>query len=411
MEEHTQPILNQINQAIHSGNFQLALNLCREHWKSHSTNPYFKVAYARSVYYLYLKSPDISDLNKTLKSVNAVFELAPPPSLLAFYSLRAIIKSSDSTRIFKLILQYHPNIICPRTVMLFCNARHPNLNPEDNVLKNLTLLYQVSKVLHQIEKFDWAFEIASYIIQHFPNNVHDTHNIRFWSMRIKLLSEFILNPAEAIANEFKNLILKKKDWFLFHEAAKMYVQLNMFTEAVHLLFHAVADIKNPEKDVPLRYKALLLLFHAIEKLNANSKLYDPSSLAVTLMTWFSASNLSDKTHDTFKKYAHLNNKINLPSSNDFISEIRNAAKAFKITLPAALELPLCGLIHSWFPDKGYGFVEYNKQTYFFNKIDHLPNANLIKKNIPCEFKLTNSFDKKKNKPSQKAVLVKLLTDH
>lgn len=403
-------ILDQINRSIQSGNFKQTLTLCREHWKSHSNNPQFRMAYARSVYHLQLKSPDFSDINGILKSVKAVFELAPPPNLLAFHSLKTLIKSPVNLRIFKLIITRHPDILNPNLLSLFLSTNHTNVVPADAIMKNLMLLYQTSKVLHQIGEFSRAHEVATIIINHFPIDLRDTHNILFWSNRIKILSEFAFNPSEQTANEFKNFILSKKDWFLYYEAAKMYVELNLLSEAIPLLFSAVADIKKPEKDVPLRYKALLLLLQTINKYNANLKTHETSSLSAILTAWLSASNLSDKIPHDLKNDLYLKNNHPLPSPNNFINELRNAARSLNIPLPPALEPPLVGIIHSWFPDKGYGFVEHNKQTYYFNKIDRLPNANILKTGIPCEFILTSSFDKKKNKPSFKAILLKLITE-
>ncbi len=406
MNEHT-VIINQINHAILNGNFQNALWLCRQHWKSLAANPQFKLAYARSVYHLRLKSPDFSDLNGIVKSVKAVFELAPPPGLLAFYSIRAIIKSPSNLAVIKFILRHHPDVLCPNVLSLLLNTRHPNLNPNENTMKNLTLLYQTSKILHNVGKYDWAHEIASVIINHFPSDIHDPHRIRFWTERIKILSEFQLNPSEQTAKDFKCLIRSEKNWFLFHEMSKIYFQLSQFKSAIHFIIYALADIKNIKKDIPLRFNVLLLLHDSAEKLKATDSSFQTSRLYCLIATLFREAGIVNKLPVHFKntQCPEYNNHENL--IGDFKKEIQNLAAALNIPLPECMAPPLKGIIHSWFPEKGFGFVEYNNQTYYFNKIEHLNNAGSIKKNMTCEFVLKNSFDKKKNKPSLKALLVKL----
>lgn len=404
-------ILNQISRLLQNKDFASALTLCREHWKTCGNNPQFKLAYARSVYYLHIKNFSDTPPDIFCKSVNAVFELAPPPNLLAYFALKNLLNYPNSHDVFKLILTHHPAILSSQTLQLILNTHHPNLDPPHAALKNVTLLYSIAKKFHLLNKTEQAHDIAHLVVENFPNNIKDEHNILFWSNRLKILSSFKINPCIRTAEAFKNLIESKKDWFLSYELANMYFQLNDLLSAAQFLFHSCVGIKKIEADVPLRYKVFLMIIQVTEKLNTSrNSNYDLSKLHSVICALFEKAQLKSKfPSDLIVNLPH-NTILSDNLSDELKNEILKIANAFNIPLPKEFEPPLLGTVHSWFPDKGFGFIEHNHQTYYFNKIDHLPDKSKITKNASCEFILKNSFDKKKNKPSLKAHILRIINN-
>lgn len=398
----------QIALLIQNKNFQDALNLCRNHWNQLKHEPEFRSIYARTIYHAALKpSSSSSDLQTLIKSLKAILELTPPPDLLAFHSLRTLIKSPNHLFIFKQILMHLPHILNPQIFSSFLNTQHPNTPPHDNALKNLLLLYQLSKIFHSLGYHQAALATATLVSENFNPNNPDPHNIRFWALRIKLLSSFQLNPSLQMANNYENLLDQKKDWFLFHELAQMYFQLNLPDKSLLFALHALSNIKNIRNDIPLRYKTLLLLLNVVEKITPSLKSFKPAKLETIIYHLLSVAQIHDKIPHSLKNREHspLTNSDHLIP--ELLDELRNLASDLNILVPPSLQPALPGTIHSWFPNTGFGFVLHNGQTYYFNKIHHLPNPSLIVKNAPCKFKLINSFDKKKNKPALKALLLEV----
>lgn len=377
--------------------FKESLVVSREVYKKYPEFENIKSVYAWCIYYTEIGIKVINDIKTFIKAANGIIKLTKQEDKYSPYTIT----------VFK-VLEYFQNkqIYNPQEIIEWTDKLNPDiLDTEPFSFKNeegkdmeiaskKEQWYMLrSKALLKKELFKECIEISEKGLNSF-GKFHYGDDI--WLKRNIALSKAGLGNIDIAINELKELLKKKKEWFIQHELAKLYKQKNDIENAITFSVDAALNFG----DTKLKIK----LYKLITNLLIIQNMHDLAKKHVEFICKLQKSNkLKEDPNFTklMKDYG-----IDGSDTSD-INELERELKKIWNKLKFGNKQEQYGVISSILPNGKTGFIttSNNNSCFFFIK-DFKGKKELLNKNQKVSFYLEDSFDKKKNKPSQIAVSIK-----
>lgn len=255
--------------------------------------------------------------------------------------------------------------------------------------------YRIKSLIEQ-DKINNALDVIDEIIERFPNQ-------KKFFLRLKALAYYKQNNLSESEIIYRNLCNSSKpDWWLLHEYAKVIRDKGLNEEALKLMYRAISNQPKLEATVTL----LLDIGNLCKSIGKNEEARAHYSLCkyVREERHWSIPDTINKAIEHFNKVVENSNE---PSSlKEALSSCRNEWKKVlgETYLPQKKQKPrrqLSGTISFGSADRPFCFIRGKDNESFFCHKSDLPQG--INDGDKVVFNAVQSFDKKKNKESWKAV--------
>ncbi len=213
-----------------------------------------------------------------------------------------------------------------------------------------------------------------------------------WLKRRIAICHSHLGEEEKALNEMKEILLSKKDWFLFYEAAQIAFNLKNIDEAVDFAIRAALAPGEIENKIHLWELLKSILFQL--------KLFDKAIEMLQLIASirkFKQWSIPQSLNKELNSY-HIS-LDNLQHYKELFSQIRK-------WLPELLTNDaeeLSGTINLLLPHKKAGFISCGKESYYFRTADCQIPVDELQHGLKVKFILQPGFDPKKQKETIVAV--------
>ena len=207
-----------------------------------------------------------------------------------------------------------------------------------------------------------------------------------------------LGQKEQAIEELKQILSRKKDWYIQHEIATFCLDLKRFDEALKYAVDAALNYGEAEK----KWKLFFLLGNILQAQAKSEEAKKHILLSYQL-----------RNENKWKIPQELQLKItefqinvnNLSSSRQIYSELRGYWQSVqKSDLPR-----LRGRIKNILSNNLAGFIGgENNKDYYFNFRDFNDKESEVKIGLQVEFSTGKSYDKKKERESERAVDINIL---
>ena len=390
-----------------SEELQILDNKIKEQDNNHDAfNPY----YTWAIYYEKIKTFDDTnnDINKENEFINSVetiinnskqqdlsFEDKPcvytisiMKALKYFYNKDKKNRTNENS---KIILKYCDKL--KRDYLKTISFRTEEGKEIASDFETYCLIY--SKTLLNDKQYNKCIDFINNILN---NNSTNLKKYQIWIKRIKAQSLSKLKQYDEALSILKEILITKRDWFIEKEIAEIYMEKSNINEA---MVYSIKSIKEPV-DI-LKLSAYDLLADLLKKQNRLEDAKKFIELEIALK--------KEKDYPVNENLLKENglNLTNIRNVKEIKLEIDKILKKLEEQfIPKAPELQgtITKLIEKEGYDKnGFGFID---DQYYFRTKDFKDNKNLLSKGKKVSFSLTDSFDKKKNKTSKKAVNIKLV---
>lgn len=228
---------------------------------------------------------------------------------------------------------------------------------------------------------------------------HSNNDI--WFQRRIALSKGYLGDKDQAIKELIQILLRKKDWFIQNEIASFFFDLNKNDDA----FKYAVDAALNYGEVKFKCELFFLMGKVLQAQQRNEEAKKHILLSYKLRsenTWKIPQELQDKIREL---QVDVNNNI---SAERLYQELKREWQSIKKT--DSPEMPkLHGKIKTIVTGSTAGFImgENNKDYYFKFRDCHLKESD-IKTGLLVEFGVEKSYDKKKDRESERAVGINIL---
>lgn len=382
----------------HLQEYDNALQICREVYKLKPDFRYNNDVYAWCIYYKEISNNDVSDESTFLKAAEAILKL----SKQAKYSPYEVT-------VFKVLDFYNNKPIFPAGEILKWTARLDPLILDDTTFVGKTKdgkkkelasrkekYYMLrTKALFENKNFTECINLSEFALSNFKKFHYDND---IWFKRHIANSNFMMGKLDIAVNQLKEILQKKKEWFIQKEIADVYFKKRDYKNS---LKYAVASAINFGK-IDNKVHLFELLYEILIALK-NPVLAKKHIEMVCLIRKNNKWNFSD---DFSKLLDKLKIDIEiLPQFNTLKSELKSNWKQLKYSDKKINS----GIIKTILPHGKAGFVisETNESYYFsVSNINFHPKQ--LSEGLKVSFYIEDSFDKKKQQNSKIAVNINLI---
>jgi len=368
--------------------YQDTLNIAREGYKIFPNFEMLHSLYARSIYYTQFKANPPPNLSTLKKALDAILKLHPPhqPYSVAPTAIFEFAKIAMKQNVIhwkeieEYLLKLEPELLDDKAFEFKNKGRDVSIASDYE--KWYACMIRVKGGLNQPK------ELLDLLDQARSKNIKWHYNNDIWFERKEAFAYNQLGEVEKAIKIMKSILARKKDWFLIYDLAKLFPEDS--EEKGELLCEA-ALAKGPYAMKLKLYDDLYTFFKTIDKDIAQDHL----KLIATLRI--------ENDWDIPQRVSLLldGKDWKEKSSSFYLKKLRNIWKKY---LPEKEKLE--GRIITIFPNGNAGFIKADNESYFFS-INDIKDKESIEKNQKVVFEWVESFDKKKNKMSKKAINIQL----
>jgi len=250
-----------------------------------------------------------------------------------------------------------------------------------------------SKALLEKEMYKECIELSEKALKILTQFHHDDD---IWLKRNIALSKAGLKDYDIAIEQLKEILKRKKEWFIQSDIAKILYTQKKYDEALQYSIDAALNIGEVGKKIKL-YQLLASVLKVQGKLEEAKKHIELVYLVRQEHNW----KIKDNLNSLLKSYNIDTTK--LPTLNQLQNELKQIWEKLKFSGQPLLE----GKIKNILQTGKAGFIESNdKKSYFFSVKEFRGKKELLKQGQRVSFYLEEGFDKKKNQPTKNAVNVK-----
>lgn len=250
-------------------------------------------------------------------------------------------------------------------------------------------LYETGMYQDCIKLCDEALKTISKF--HYDNDI--------WFKRFRALSLAALGNKDGAVNELKNLLQKRKEWFIQKEIAEILYEQNKFEDALKFAIDGALNFGDADKKIHL----FKLIADILQKLNKNDEAKEHIKLIYIIKKTNGWKIDAELTKAAISYQIDTNN---LPNLTDHLKSLKSYWEKTKFGNQALQK----GIISKILPNGDAGFIKCDSgQSYYFATKEFKGKKELLKEGARVQFFLEDSFDKKKNQPTKVAVSVKILS--
>ena len=371
-------------------NYTKALDICRTCYKKFPDFELNKSLYAQCIYKTEIDTNKIIDEKIFEKAANAIIKLCKQDDKYAPYK-----------RTVFAVLSYHTkkSIYKPENILFW--------------LEKLSL-EQLSKDCFSIVKDGKNIEFASDFEQYYMfavkanymsgnfekckelcvsaskeiSKFHYSNDI--WFARSFALCLYKTGEPEKAVSKLIEISHKKKEFFIFHEIAEIYFELQNIEKAEYFAIIAIKTGENFEKKLKL-LTLLAKIFQKKEKVEISVK--------------------HSEFRDFIKKqYFDTSQEVknDIENIKKRVRELKKELSAVWNTVSEAQKIKLSGKIIKLLENSKAGFIKTDKEKSYYFSIKDVKGNKELKEGSLVSFVLAQGFDKKKQKETEIAVEIKIL---
>jgi tetratricopeptide (TPR) repeat protein len=369
-------------------NFELALNISKKVYHLDKEFNYIKEQYAWAAYMLKIKDLDFSDNFDLLERyANGIIKLTQEDNVFRHLTILKIMDFCNKNTYWEKLI-YWSKKISPEDL----DSNSYTVNKKN---KNITIpskkekwYLKVTKAYEKTGNWDQCLKECNKALNFFPNVI--------WFLWRKAISMGNRGDVDIAIKLLEKISLIKSEWFIYRDIAKLYAQQDNIDIALDNIFKAcIKSVKQPD----LEYKWELFYYAASYLNKKNNKEMAVSHLLLSYT-------LRDgKGWKIPEKLSNLSIQLNveLESVSDKSESIKELQSFWDKQKYEQLQR-YSGKIKAILPNGKAGFITSDKnKDYYFNLYScKIPNEE-IKPGKRISFYLEESFDKKKNINSFRAV--------
>lgn len=370
---------------------ELALAVCREAYPKYKEFGMLKSLYAQVIYQIHFKDKQakhrIEILEKAAKAIQQLtpFHEAYSMAAKAYFSLaRAYLNQPTKSwqKVEDLLVEIDPNLLDDQAFAW--KSKGKNISIASDMEQWYAMMIKAKAGLEKYE------EVLALLKQTRQQGIRWHYNNDIWFSRLEAFAHYHLGDVEKAEAILRSLLIKKKEWFLIFDLAKVLTdsdaKLRYLCDAalakgkmsmkLGLYQYLYSFLEKDYKEVSLKHLALVLAIRKQSKWRVSE---EERILVQTQLPDFSAKSVIEITTDLqafWRRYA---------------SKSQDGNKRLK------------GKIIHILPNEKSGFIKTKKQSYFAS-FHGLKEP--VVKGENYSFVLKESFDKKKNKASMMALRLK-----
>lgn len=374
--------------------YQEALEICRLLYPRFKNSEFIRNLYAQCIFYSQLKTKHLPDLPIHRKAVTAMVQLSPPnqkyslSGIAIFHLCKELMKFDPVPwgEIEAWLQKMDPDLLDDRPFQMnLPNGRKSELASPLEEWYSLMIRAKggLSQPQHLLDLLGAARRRK--LKWHYNNDI--------WFERKEAFALHRLGQKEKAENILRRIIKIKNEWYLLFDLAQIVADKK---EALQLMARAALS--------PGKSEMKLKLFETLYKsLSENQQYTHEANLHLYLTAAIrEEKNWPVKPEISEKIQLSEINPIAEGSSSKVISGLTPFWKKLAgVTAPQRRE----GTISNILPNKISGFLKSGKDSFFanFKGVKGTPKIG-----AKVSFDLTDSFDKKKNKPSKMAININVL---
>jgi tetratricopeptide (TPR) repeat protein len=369
-----------------------ALDICREGFKLKKDMPQLNSLYAWCIYDTELKGKNELDTETIEKAVHGICKLSKPddrysPFVVAvFRVLKHFDDPFNAAKVFEWSSKLDPGHLSTD-----CRTFKDEKGKDRESASDLENYYaHRTKALEKLGRFAECLSLSQEALKRLQN-IHFDNDI--WFKRRVAISNAHLGRTDEALSLLKEILAKKRDWFIQHEVAEAYLAIGNNDEAYKLSLSAALAPGEPH------YKGALylLLGSMCEERGATSQAAAHVELALALRTeqkW--------KIPDALA-FRAVGLGINDGTLRPSATILRDLTSYWNSELKS-LQQYLSGVIKNLLPEGKAGFIKgADGKDYYFKVASFRGDKRQIVPALKVRFVVQESFDKKKGKPSFAAI--------
>lgn len=370
-----------------------ALEICRTLYPRYPQSEILNSLYSKSIYYTQFAGKETPPLAVIRKAVEGMLRLSPPHSAYSF-TPRAIFKlvkalfaqqNCDWQEVEAWLSKMDPDLLDDRPFkMVRPDGKETELaSPKEEwysyMIRAKGGLEQPHELLNMIETAR-----KQGIRWHYNNDI--------WFDRKKAFALNQLGRRKEAEEILRKILQKKTDWFLIVDLASV-VESN--DERLQLLSTAALAPADPVMKINLYHTIFNLLKDADEHKTE-------ATLHLCLIAAIREENQWPALQPILDQIAARGTDINRQGSSALI--IKNLTPFWKKFATDNYEKKYRGRVTKIFPGDRSGIITSDRRRTYFTAFDGLKDTPRL--GMDVSFRVEDSFDKKKNKPSKIAVKLK-----
>jgi len=260
-----------------------------------------------------------------------------------------------------------------------------------SIPSNLSSWYsKTTKAFEKLENWSECLSLCQEALSDFPDDA--------WFLYRKAKSVSRLGDLDLSLEIFKDVLKRKKEWFVYSEIAKIYIKFKNYKEAQKMFVDGfIASEKIP--NIAYRWKIYYDAARCFEKMGNRDLSKMHLELALGLLVeneWKVKSEMRD-----FARSIDLDLE-KIKKSKKVFKKLKNEWKKAKYFDQDRKR----GFVKVILPNNKAGFISSGTKDYFF-KISSVGIGQKVLEGSSISFFLEEGFDKKKNKPTKVAVEIKV----
>lgn len=374
--------------------YEESLLVCRKLYPLYKGFEMLRSVYAANIYYSEFKFNSNPQIHQLKKAANAIAELTPPQSAYSF-APKAIFKLVKSlmaqmeinwTEIEGQLLKLDPEWL-DDAAFRYTDAGGKNTERASDLEQWYAATIKAKAGLNKSEELLQLLEEArnKNIKWHYSNNI--------WFKRKEAFAYMQLGNQEKAEKLLREILLQKKDWFLWFDLSQVVTDEN---EKFELMCKSALERGKPE----MKLKLFESIYQYLKDNNNEKGLTNDHLLLILIL----------RKENDWSINRELLNKLGIETLDS--PKILNSEDLLKKLKPFWREnsgldkiLRLEGQISRMLPHGAAGFLKSKEGSFYFILKKGEKGITEGKK---VSFEVIDSFDKKKNKPSKMAVNLQLI---
>lgn len=369
------------------GAFDRSLSVCRELYPKHKNFKLLRSLYARVIYYSQFKNETIPSLSILSKALKAIFKLTSPyepyslgPKAVFEFAKIAMGQFNIPWEEIEFWLNQMDPSLLDGEALTYENKKGRSVSLASNQEQWYATMIRVKGGQKKPEELLKVLEEAR------KRNLRWHYNNDIWFARKEAFAYAQLGKSEKAIKILRQILIQKRDWFLIYDLAQL---IKDKKEKRKLLCRAALSAGNPVMKMRL-YESLFQEFKDTDRLDAEKHLCLVANLRLE-KGW-------DIPENIMKEIQKRNLDCSKQETSQTIKELRYFWEKFDV------KERLKGKIAVVFPNNAAGFIQSKDSSFFFRVLDVQQN-NKPEVGQAVSFEVIDSLDKKKKKPSKRAVKI------
>lgn len=376
--------------------YEEALKYSREGLLKYPESAYIKTVYTWSLYHMRIKPEPVNDRDVFFKAANAIVRLSSPDdkysplpdTVFKVIDLLELNYDENVQDIFTWLEKLNPEKLSRESFSYTTDEGKQMENASDFERYYAILV----KAQQETGRYDECIGSADLIFAeledfHYGNEV--------WIRRQRALAYFKTGRFGESLADFKQVLLRKQDWFIKMEMAELYLAMGDEGKA---LISAVDAAEDPGVS---KMKVKLYLF--IAKLFMTAGKHYEAVLHARLVISLRAREGWGSDEAAEAIIGQTDSKTELPDDSNALLKL--AGKVWSENQPVAERFT--GVIKNLLPNGKAGFIKGDDgNDYYFQVRDIRDRKMLPIRDMKVSFSKSESFDRMKNKPSVIAIDIK-----